>query len=93
MTPPRTNASALNQPAAYPPLSRRLREEGRVLLDVHILADGSVGEVRLRQSSGFDRLDEAALQAVRNWRYLPARRGDEPVATWYVQPVAFALNR
>jgi protein TonB len=93
MTPPRSDASALNQPAAYPPLSRRLREEGRVLLDVHILADGSVGEVRLRQSSGYERLDEAALDAVRRWRYVPARRGDEPVATWYVQPVAFSLNR
>jgi protein TonB len=82
----------MNQPAAYPPMSRRLREEGRVLLDVHILADGSVGEVKLKQSSGFARLDEAALEAVRRWRYQPARRGDEAIAWWYVQPVAFALN-
>jgi protein TonB len=92
VTPPRSDARAMNQPAAYPPMSRRLREEGRVLLDVHILADGSVGEVKLKQSSGFARLDEAALEAVRRWRYQPARRGDEAIAWWYVQPVAFALN-
>jgi protein TonB len=93
VTPPRSDASALNSQAAYPPLSRRLREQGRVLLDVYILADGSVGELKLRQSSGFARLDEAALDAVRRWRYAPARRGNEPIPYWYVQPVAFALDR
>lgn len=91
--PPRSDASFLNNPApVYPATSRRLREQGRVLFDVHILPDGSVGEIRLKRSSGFARLDEAALEAVRRWRYLPARRGDEPIAYWYVQPIDFALN-
>jgi periplasmic protein TonB len=90
---PRSDASFLNNPApTYPAQSRRLREEGRVLVDVYILASGSVGEFRLKRSSGFARLDEAALQAVRQWRYVPAKRGDEPIAYWYVQPVDFAIR-
>jgi protein TonB len=93
VTPPRSDAAHLNNPPPpYPSLSRRLREEGRVVLDVYILADGRVGETRLRRSSGHPRLDEAALDAVRRWRYVPARRGDEPIPFWYVQPVDFRLD-
>ncbi|MBK6757815.1 MAG: energy transducer TonB [Moraxellaceae bacterium] len=47
-------------------MSRRLGEQGRVVLNVYILADGTVGEVKIKQSSGFSRLDDAALQAVKN---------------------------
>jgi protein TonB len=83
----------LNNPApAYPAASRRFGEQGRVLLDVYIQPDGRVGEIRLKQSSGYPRLDEAALDAVRRWRYVPAHRGDEPIAYWYVQPISFSLN-
>jgi periplasmic protein TonB len=93
VTPPRSDAAHLNNPPPpYPSLSRRLREEGRVVLDVYILADGRVGEIRLRRSSGHPRLDEVALDAVRRWRYVPARRGDEPIPFWYVQPVDFRLD-
>ena len=91
---PRTDAAHLNNPApVYPPISRRMGEEGTVLLDVHILPDGSVREVRLRTSSGHERLDRSALDAVGRWRYVPARRGDTPIAYWYVQPVVFSLSR
>lgn len=90
---PRSDAAHLNNPAPrYPNLSRRLGEQGRVLFDVYILPDGSVGEIKLRRSSGYARLDEAALDAVRNWRYVPARRGDTPIPYWYVQPITFALD-
>lgn len=93
VTPPRTDASHLNNPAPqYPALSRRLGEQGRVMLDVYILPDGSVGEVKLNRTSGFPRLDSAALQAVKSWRYVPAKRGDKPIPYWYVQPVSFVLN-
>ncbi|HEX4879821.1 MAG TPA: energy transducer TonB [Limnobacter sp.] len=93
VTPPRTDAAHLNNPAPqYPALSRRLGEQGRVLLDVYILPDGSVGEIKLNKSSGFDRLDNAALQAVKTWKYVPAKRGDKPIPYWYVQPVSFVLN-
>lgn len=93
ITPPRTDAAHLNNPAPqYPALSRRLGEQGRVLVDVYILPDGSVGEIKLNRSSGFPRLDNAALQAVKTWKYVPAKRGDKPIPFWYVQPVSFVLN-
>ena len=93
ITPPRTDAAHLNNPAPqYPALSRRLGEQGRVMLDVYILPDGSVGEIKLNRSSGFPRLDNAALQAVKTWKYVPAKRGDTAIPFWYVQPVSFVLN-
>jgi periplasmic protein TonB len=93
VVPPRADASHLNNPPpAYPSLSRRMREEGKVLLDVHILEDGRVGEIKLRRSSGFSRLDQAALSAVKRWRYVPARQGGKAIAYWYVQPVQFTLR-
>lgn len=93
VTPPRTDAAHLNNPAPqYPALSRRLGEQGRVLLDVYILPNGTVGEIKLNRSSGFTRLDDAALEAVKNWKYVPAKRGDKPIAFWYVQPISFVLN-
>lgn len=93
VVPPRYDAAHLNNPApAYPSMSRRLGEQGRVELDVYILADGSVGEIKLKRSSGYSRLDQAALDAVRQWRYLPARRGSEAIAFWYVQPLTFSID-
>ena len=90
---PRTDAAHLNNPAPeYPAVSRRLGEQGRVLLDIYILPDGSVGEIKLKRSSGYARLDEAGLDAVRRWRYVPAHRGNKPIPYWYVQPVTFSLD-
>jgi periplasmic protein TonB len=89
---PRTDAAHLNHPATYPPISKRLGEQGVVQLEVQVLVDGTVGQLKLKRSSGYVRLDEAALSAVRHWRYLPARRGDQAIAAWYVQPVSFSLD-
>lgn len=94
ITPPRSDARHLNNPKPeYPRTSMRLREEGQVLLDVYILADGTVGEVKLRQSSGFSRLDESAMKTVKKWKFVPAHRGNEPIASWYVQPITFESPR
>jgi|SRR5690554_1510957 len=93
VTPPREDANLVNNPRpAYPSMSRRLREQGTVVLEVLILANGSVGDVKISQSSGFKRLDDTAVKAVRKWRYAPARRGDEAIDYWYLQPLEFALN-
>lgn len=93
VTPPRSDARGLDNPAPpYPTTSRRLHEEGRVLLQLYILADGSVGEIRLKHSSGAPRLDNAALNAVRHWRFLPARRGNQAIAYWTLQPIDFVLE-
>jgi protein TonB len=93
VNPPRSDAAHLNNPApSYPSMSRRLAEQGRVVLDVYILANGRVGELRIKQSSGYKRLDDAAVQAVKKWQYVPARRGNEAISFWYIQPLSFSLN-
>jgi protein TonB len=90
---PRADAAHLNNAAPpYPSLSRKLNEQGRVVLRIYILADGKVGELSIKQSSGYTRLDQAALEAVRNWRFIPAKRGGEPIPYWYTQPISFSLN-
>lgn len=93
IVPPRVDASLGQNPAPpYPRISRRLKEEGTVLLDIYILANGQVGEMRIKQSSGFTRLDQAARAAVAKWRYQPARKKGQAIAFWYVQPVYFSLT-
>ncbi|GAB3248424.1 hypothetical protein GCM10027296_11430 [Chitinimonas naiadis] len=90
---PRSDAQHLNnQMPAYPGLSRKLGEQGRVLLSVYILADGTVGEIKLKKSSGYDRLDDAALNAVKRWKYIPAKQAGTPINFWFVQPFDWSLN-
>lgn len=90
---PGLNADYLNNPApVYPDSARRQGEQGRVLLRVLVDAAGSVQQTVLRKSSGFAALDQAALDAVKNWRFVPARRGVEAVAAWVVVPISFSLE-
>jgi protein TonB len=94
ITDARYDAAYLKNPApAYPPLSRRLGEEGRVLLRVHVLADGKVLAVELKTSSGFPRLDEAARAAVEKWRFVPARQGETTVDSRVDVPIRFSLQK
>lgn len=94
VTPPSADASQLNNPAPnYPNASRKLREEGVVLLEVLVKADGSLGEMRLKKSSGYSRLDDSAMRAVKNWHFLPAKRGGEAIDFWYELPIEFSLNQ
>jgi periplasmic protein TonB len=93
VTPPSFNADYLNNPApAYPTISRRLHEEGKVVLRVFVNEQGAPAEVQLKSSSGFARLDSVALETVKHWRFLPARRGAEPVAAWVLVPISFSLR-
>ena len=93
VTPPSFNADYLNNPApAYPPVSRRMGEEGKVILRVHVNERGLPEEVQLRTSSGFSRLDAAALETVRQWKFVPARRGTSPVSAWVLVPISFSLR-
>ncbi|MCL2345421.1 MAG: TonB family protein [Desulfobulbus sp.] len=89
----RYNAAYLNNPKPkYPPLSRRLGEEGKVLLRVRVTADGRPGAVDVEKTSNFSRLDEAACQAVAGWRFVPARRGGEAVESSVIVPIDFHLD-
>ncbi|HWV15387.1 MAG TPA: energy transducer TonB [Cellvibrio sp.] len=94
VVPPRADATQINNPApVYPTISKRLREEGTVILEILVTASGSVAEMRLKQSSGYERLDEAAMRAVKQWHFLPARRGNEAIDFWYELPIEFSLNK
>lgn len=75
-----------------PALSRRYGEQGTVLLRVQVKADGNAGAVEIRTSSGFPMLDEAARDAVKEWRFIPATRDGKPVTEWYLVPVTFTLR-
>lgn len=88
-----SNANYLNNPKpVYPLLARQRQWEGLVLLRVHITADGHVDQVAVQRSSGHEVLDESALEAVRNWRFVPAKRGDFAEASWASVPIEFELN-
>jgi protein TonB len=93
MTQPNFNADYLENPApVYPAAARRLGEQGRVILRVLVNVRGTADEVQVRTSSGFARLDDTARDTVRRWRFVPARRGAEPVAAWVLIPISFRLE-
>lgn len=93
VTPARFDADYLQNPApAYPALSRRLREEGRVVLRVLVDASGRATQMEIRQSSSFPRLDDAAQEAVRRWKFIPARQGQDTVSAWVLVPIVFKLK-
>ncbi|WP_226404309.1 energy transducer TonB [Ferribacterium limneticum] len=90
----RFDADYLKNPApAYPPLSRRMGEEGKVVLRVSVNAQGSADSVEIRTSSGSQRLDESAQKTVRNWKFIPAKRGDVAVQSWVLVPIIFKLEQ
>ena len=92
-TPPVFNAAYLrNPPPRYPLAARRNGEEGTVILRVLVTADGAAARVELDRTSGSTSLDGAALEAVRGWRFVPARRGSQNVEDWVRVPVVFRIE-
>lgn len=81
-----------NRPPVYPRQARRRGIEGDVLLAVTIGADGASGEIAIERSSGHDVLDDAAVAAVRSWRFEPATVAGKPVAGRLLVPIAFRLE-
>lgn len=91
--PAAVNADYLNHPDPdYPSIARSRHWEGDVLLKVLVREDGASGAVEVERSSGHDALDEAATEAVRGWRFVPAKRGDMTVASWVTIPISFRLS-
>lgn len=90
---PSSDAAYLNNPKPpYPALSKRLGEQGKVVVRVLIGADGTAQQAEIRTSSGYDRLDQAALTTVLKWRYVPGKRGGVPEAMWFNVPINFVLE-
>lgn len=90
----RFDADYLHNPAPpYPALSRRMSEEGRVILRVSVNPQGSADNVEIKTSSGSPRLDEAALNTVKRWKFIPAKRGETPVQSAVLVPITFKLEQ
>lgn len=93
VTPPETSAGYADNPLPqYPAISRRLGEEGRLQVRVCVRVDGTVSSATVSKSSGFERLDRATVEALRQWRFKPAHRGDEPVPGCVAVPWNWSLN-
>ena len=73
-------------------MSRRLGEQGVVILRVYITPEGRATDVELVKSSGSDRLDRSAMASIREWRFLPARQSGRPVGAWYEWRWEFSLD-
>lgn len=93
VVPPSSDAAYLqNPPPSYPRLSRRLGEQGTVVLHVLISADGRAEKAEVQASSGHPRLDEAALAAIQRWRFVPGQRNGVAQAMWFKVPLRFVLD-
>ncbi|WP_153117635.1 energy transducer TonB [Rhodocyclus tenuis] len=93
VSPPRFDADYLkNPPPAYPRTARERGEAGLVVLRVLVSRDGLPLDIDVQRSSGYERLDDAALAAVRHWQFLPARQGGEAVAARVLVPISFNLR-
>jgi len=90
---PDYRADYLNNPRPpYPMVARRMGYNGRVILNVEVLAEGKAGQVLLHKSSGYEILDNAALQTVKTWKFSPAKRLGQPVTQWFLVPIKFSLE-
>ena len=90
---PSSDADYLNNPKPhYPPMSKRLGEQGKVVVRTLIGADGTAQQAEIKQSSGFERLDQAALATALRWRYVPGKRAGVAQAMWFNVPFQFLLE-
>jgi protein TonB len=91
---PNSDATYLSNPKpSYPPLSRRLGEQGVVMLSVFVGTSGEVQKLELAKSSGFLRLDDAAQKTVSTWRFAPGKQAGVLQAMWVKVPISFILEK
>ena len=83
---------AHNPKPEYPALAKSREWQGQVLLRVKVSAAGLSDAVEVDHSSGHEILDDAAIDAVKQWRFIPARRGDMAVASSVIVPIVFSLR-
>ncbi len=82
----------VNPKPRYPRVARRKGFEGAILLKVWVLDSGHVGKIELQKSSGYEILDKSALEAVKDWIFLPGKRNGEPISSWVTVPIKFQLT-
>jgi protein TonB len=92
ITRPTTRGRRHDCQRGYPPISRRLGEQGKVLLKFTVNADGSVSNVTVAKSSGYSRLDQAAVRCASHWDYHPATQGGKPIAVSYEASVVYRMR-
>jgi len=83
---------AENPKPIYPQEARKKRYEGEVILRVEVLQNGRVGQIDVKKSSGYDLLDHSALIAVKQWKFVPAKKGEKVIPLWVNIPVKFQLQ-
>jgi TonB family protein len=83
---------AENPKPFYPREARKWGYEGEVVLKVEVLSNGQVGQVEVKRSSGHEILDRSALDAVKQWKFIPAKKGENPIPFWVNIPVKFQLQ-
>lgn len=88
----RPPAYGQRQDPEYPEFARRRGYQGTALLRVHVLEDGGVAAVEIKESSGFKILDGTARKAVWTWRFTPALANGKPVASWVLVPITFRIQ-
>jgi len=92
VTEPRAGADYLHNPAPeYPEIAIERGWEGKVLVKVHVKPDGNPDTVKVAKSSGKPVLDDAAVKTVKRWSFVPAKRGNTPIAGWVTVPISFNL--
>ena len=83
---------AENPKPIYPQEARRKGYEGEVILKVEVLSNGRVGQVEVKKSSGYELLDRSALATVKQWKFVPAKKGEAQVPLWVNIPIKFQLQ-
>jgi protein TonB len=82
----------VNPKPAYPKIAKRHGYEGLVVLNVFVMESGNVGKIEIRKSSGYDVLDNSALDAVREWIFIPGKKNGRAISSWVVVPIRFDLT-
>lgn len=83
---------AENPKPPYPQEARSRGYHGEVLLRVEVLSNGKVGQIEVKRSSGYEMLDHSALSTVKQWKFIPAKRGEDAVSLWVNIPIKFQLQ-
>ena len=83
---------AENPKPPYPQEARTKGYHGEVLLRVEVLSNGKVGQIEVKRSSGYEMLDHSALSTVKQWKFIPAKRGEDAVSLWVNIPIKFQLQ-